>query len=138
MIDFVNETEFELDLDLLEAIAKSKTEAMIEFVLTDNANIQELNRNFRGKDEPTDVLSFPYEAMPMTPIGSVIVSLDYAKAKAQELGHSVQNEIALLFIHGLLHILGFDHEIDNGEHRDEEEKLIKTFALPQSLIVRNS
>ncbi len=138
MLDFCNETEFELNLELFEEIASSKTPALIEFVLTNNENIQELNNNFRQKNEPTDVLSFPYEKMQFAPIGSVIVSLDFAQQKAQELGHKTEDEIALLFIHGLLHILGFDHESDNGEHRDEEAKLVELFSLPKSLIIRNS
>lgn len=124
MLDFCNETDFELELDLFEKITASKTNEMVEFVLTDNENIQELNKNFRQKDEPTDVLSFPYEKMSFAPIGSVIVSLDFAKLKADELGHKVEDEIALLFIHGLLHVLGFDHETDNGEQRDDEERLL--------------
>ena len=58
--------------------------------------------------------------------------------KAKEYNHGSDNELKLLFIHGLLHLLGFDHEIDNGEHRHKEEELIKKFNLPSSLIVRNS
>lgn len=138
MIDFVNETDFELNLELFEKIAKSKTDKEIEFVLTDNESIQDLNRQFRNKDEATDVISFPYEEMPMTPLGSIVVSIEFAKEKANELGHKVEDEIALLFTHGLLHILGYDHEIDSGEQREEEQRILSEFGLPKSLIVRNS
>lgn len=137
MIDFINETDFDFDTKQLEEIAKLQTAKEIEFVLTDNENIKLLNLEFRQKDEATDVLSFPYEEMPGAPLGTIIVSLDFAKAKAQELGHSVENEIVLLFTHGLLHILGFDHECDNGEQRAEEERILNLFNLPKSLIVRN-
>ena len=58
--------------------------------------------------------------------------------KAKEFGHSEANELKLLYIHALLHLLGYDHEIDSGEHRKEEERLINKFNLPSSLIVRNS
>lgn len=138
MIDFCNETDFELALTIFEKIANSKTDKEIEFVLTDNESIQDLNRQFRGKDEPTDVISFPYEEMLGAPLGSIIVSIDFAKDKAKTLGHKVEDEIALLFTHGLLHILGYDHEIDNGEQRTEEERILTSLNLPKSLIVRNS
>ena len=72
------------------------------------------------------------------PIGSIIISIDFVKQKAKEYGHSEQDEFKLLFIHGILHLLGFDHEEDNGEQRKKEEELIEKFDLPKSLIVRNS
>lgn len=137
MIDFVNETDFELDLGVITRIVASKTDKEIEFVLTDNETIQDLNRQFRDKDEPTDVLSFPYETMPGAPLGSIIVSIDFAKQKANELGHAIHEEIALLFTHGLLHVLGYDHETDNGEQRAEEARILNSFGFPSSLIARN-
>ena len=63
---------------------------------------------------------------------------EYVEQKAKEYNHSINDEFTLLFIHGLLHLLGFDHEVDEGEHRSKEEELIKQFNLPNSLIVRNS
>ena len=110
----------------------------IEFILCQNEYIQELNNQFRNKNTPTDVLSFPYEDMPMTPLGSIVISVDFVTSKAKEFNHSFEDELSLLFIHGLLHILGYDHEIDNGEHRNKEEELIKKYKLPNSLIVRNT
>ncbi|MEO1923813.1 MAG: rRNA maturation RNase YbeY, partial [Nautiliaceae bacterium] len=86
--------------------------------------------------KPTDVLSFPLENIPGMPLGSIVISIDTAKKGAKEFGHSIENEIKLLFIHGLLHLLGYDHEIDNGEMRAKEEEIIKKFNLPQSLIIR--
>ena len=72
----------------------------------------------------------------MSPLGSIVISSEHVINKAKELKHSISDEVTLLFIHGLLHLLGFDHEVDNGEMRDEEAKLIKQFSLPDSLIVR--
>jgi probable rRNA maturation factor len=74
--------------------------------------------------------------MPMSPLGSIVISNDFVKEKALEFGHKVSDELSLLFIHGLLHILGYDHEVDDGEMRQKEKELIEKFALPKSLIVR--
>jgi probable rRNA maturation factor len=90
-------------------------------VLTDDAEIQALNRRYRGVDEPTDVLAFA-ESEPTDPfvtspegedyLGEVFVSLPRAEEQAQEEGHSVEEELALLVVHGTLHLLGYDHEVD--------------------------
>jgi len=65
-----------------------------------------------------------------------VISAEYVQKGAQHFGHSCDDELALLFIHGLLHLLGYDHETDQGEMRAKEEALIKNFNLPKSLIVR--
>ena len=135
-IVFENETPYVIDKELLNKIAQDVSKEEIEFILTSNDEIQEINLTSRGIDKPTDVLSFPYENMPNTPLGSIVISSDFVKEKAELYGHSFNDELSLLFIHGLLHLVGFDHEVDNGEHRDAEEKLIKKFNLPNSLIVR--
>lgn len=136
MIDIENKTDLEIDFTKLESILKSLTKKEIELIVTDNDEIQAINKEYRSKDYPTDVLSFPYEDMPLSPLGSIVISKNFVEDKAKELGHTVQDEFTLLFIHGLLHILGYDHEVDNGEMRQMEEKLIKKFSLPASLIVR--
>ena len=74
--------------------------------------------------------------MPMSPLGSIVIAQGFVESKAKELGHTQKDECTLLFIHGLLHLLGFDHEVDSGAMREEEKKLIKKFNLPKSLIVR--
>ena len=135
-IVFENETSYTIDKEFLNKIAKDVSDGEIEFILTSNDEIQEINLTTRGIDKPTDVLSFPYENMPNTPLGSIVISVDFVKEKAELYGHSFNDELSLLFIHGLLHLVGYDHEVDNGEHRDAEEKLIKKFNLPNSLIVR--
>lgn len=136
MIELDNRTTLEVDEPLLKKIANTLTDKEIELIITNNSEIQEINKAYRAIDKPTDVLSFPYEEMPMSPLGSIVISEEFVKEKATELGHTISNEMTLLFIHGLLHLLGFDHEVDKGEMRDKEESLIKEFDLPTSLIVR--
>lgn len=139
MIDLDNSTSYDIDLASLEAIKGSLTQKDIELLVVHNDEIQELNKEHRNIDKATDVLSFPMDfEFDNMPLGSIVISVDYVEEKAKEYGHTFNEEFNLLFIHGLLHLLGFDHEIDNGEHRAKEEELIKSFNLPDSLIVRNS
>jgi len=138
LIDLVNETDLLVDTDLLEKIAEDLTQRQIELIITDNEGIKALNAEHRGKESATDVLSFPMgDTIPHTPLGVIVISKEFVEAKAAELGHSKQEELTLLFIHGLLHLLGFDHEIDEGQMRRKEEVIIDAWKLPKSLIVRN-
>ncbi len=136
MIDIDNKTSLEVNNTLLENIANDVTDKDIELIITTNDEIRQINKEYRNIDKPTDVLSFPYEDMPMTPLGSIVISQDFVLQKAQELGHTQADELTLLFIHGLLHLLGYDHETDEGQMRQEEERLINELNLPKSLIVR--
>ena len=139
MIDLENNTDFEIDISILEKIANSLTKKDIELLVVKNDEIQVLNKEHRNIDKATDVLSFPMDFdFDNMPLGSIVISTDFVEEKSKEYGHSFNEEFSLLFIHGILHLLGFDHEIDNGEHRSKEEELIKKFNLPDSLIVRNS
>lgn len=131
-----NQTKHEIDLKFLEKIALTISEKDIELIICHNDYIQNINLEFRDKNTPTDVLSFPYEDMPLMPLGSIVISVDFVQNKAEQYNHKFDEELALLFIHGLLHLVGFDHEVDSGEHREKEEELIKKFNLPNSLIVR--
>ncbi len=91
-----------------------------------------LNERWRGKAEPTDVLSFPADASaPVTGrhIGDIALCLEAARAQARKRRHPVAREAALLALHGLLHLLGYDHETDNGE-MDELERRLRRRALP--------
>ena len=65
-----------------------------------------------------------------------MLSADLVKERSAEFGHDSEDELSLLFIHGLLHLLGFDHEVDNGEMRAKEKEIIQAFSLPSSLIIR--
>ncbi len=135
-ISLDNQTQCKINIELLEEISLFVTQKDIELIVCHNDYIQELNYQYRQKDKPTDVLSFPLEDMPMFPLGSIVISIDFVEKKSKELNHSFDEELTLLFIHGLLHLVGYDHEIDDGKHRDKEGELIKQFNLPNSLIVR--
>ncbi len=133
-----NQTKYIVNIEFLKEIASCITQKDIELIICHNDYIQELNYQYRQKNKPTDVLSFPLEDMPFSPLGSIIISVDFVEEKSKEFKHSFDDELALLFIHGLLHLSGYDHENDNGEHRQKEEELIKQFNLPNSLIIRTS
>ncbi len=137
LIDLINETDLLVDTDLLKKIAEDLTQRQIELVVTDKEGIKALNALHRGKDEATDVLSFPMgEGNPHAPLGVIVISKEHVLEKAEAFGHSPQEELTLLFIHGLLHLVGFDHETDRGEMRHKEQVLIEAWKLPKSLIVR--
>jgi len=136
MIELDNTTSLEVQEPFLNTIANLFTDKDIELIITSNQEIQQINLEHRNINKSTDVLSFPYEDMPMSPLGSIIISVDYVQEKAKEFCHQESDELALLFIHGLLHILGYDHEVDNGEMRAKEKELIEQFSLPKSLIIR--
>lgn len=129
--------EFDFD-PLLEQIADFLVAEDVELVFVSDDEMRKINHKQRGIDKATDVLSFPYEHVPGGLIGSVVISTDTASRIAAELGHSEEHEIALLFTHGLLHVLGYDHEKDSGEMREKEREVIEHFNLPPSLIIRNS
>ncbi|MBQ9875858.1 MAG: rRNA maturation RNase YbeY [Campylobacter sp.] len=125
---------------ILGEILAELSDDAVELVFVRSEEMREINKNERGIDKTTDVLSFPLENVPFGGdtklIGSVVINLDLVSEKSQEFSHSNDDEIALLFTHGLLHILGFDHEIDNGQMREKECEIITKFKLPKSLIVR--
>jgi len=137
MIEIENKTDFLPDEKLLKKISSSLTKRDIELIITNNDDIQNINKTYRNIDKPTDVLSFPLQGDKKAPLGSIIISIDYVKEKAKEFNHSQMDEFLLLYVHGLLHLLGYDHEIDNGQMREKEKQIIKKFNLPKSLIVRN-
>lgn len=135
-IVFENNTQYEIDLSLIEKIRASMTEKEVELIFTNNQEIQKINLQTRNIDKPTDVLSFPYDEMPHTPLGSIVISADFVDEKSSIYKHSFQEEFTLLFIHGFLHLLGYDHEVDTGEQREKEKELIEQYNLPKSLIIR--
>ncbi len=136
MIDIDNQSDLNIPIEKIEKIAQSLTNKDIDLFVTDNTQIRQINAEFRGIDKATDVLSFPFEESPMTPLGTLAISADYVKELSVELNHSQEDEFCLLFIHGLLHLLGYDHETDKGEMREKEKALIEAFGLPNSLIIR--
>ena len=125
--------------EILSKIADFLGAGDIELVFVGDDEMREINKEQRGIDKATDVLSFPYESFGEGSLqGSVVINTDLASRVAAELGHSCDDEIALLFLHGTLHVMGYDHECDNGEMREKEKEVITHFNLPQSLIIRNS
>ncbi len=82
-------------------------------------------------------VNFSSENSQKLPLGSIVINANAVFAEAKRLGHSEEAEFALLFLHGLLHLLGYNHEKDKGEMREKERELIAKFKLPKSLIIRN-
>jgi probable rRNA maturation factor len=111
--------------DLEKRVARGRA---ITCLITTDAELRRLNRRFRGKSYATDVLSFPPDEM--------AISLDRAAAQARELGHSIEDELRILMLHGALHLCGLDHETDSGEMRRAETRWRKRLGLPAGLIER--
>ncbi len=109
----------------LHAIGKSESSATIAFV--SDKRIRELNRQFRGVDKATDVLSFPAEEK--VNLGDIAVSVDTAAMQAKDNELTLEGEVAQLILHGLLHLCGYDHETDNGEMNRLELKLRRRLGV---------
>lgn len=107
-------------------------------LLTGDERLRQLNRQFRGIDKPTDVLSFPAlaEAANRGQGGDLAISLETASVQAADHGHTLQIEVKILILHGLLHLAGYDHERDRGQMRRRESLLRKQLALPAGLVER--
>ena len=118
-------------LDLAGRLAPGKDATCL---ITTDAALRSLNRRFRRKDAPTDVLSFP--SSNGTP-GEIAISFDRAAEQAAELGHGVDQELRILMLHGLLHLGGMDHETDRGEMARAEARWRKRLGLPAGLIERS-
>jgi probable rRNA maturation factor len=108
----------------------------VDIRITTSAELRELNRKYRHKDETTDVLSFELTSSRAKMAGDLAISAEIAAANAAELGHSTETELRILILHGLLHLAGYDHESDKGEMRAQELKLRMQLKLPVGLIER--
>ena len=110
----------------------------VSVLLTSSRQMRQLNKSFRGKDKPTDVISFPaVETVAHKVAGDLAISMDIAAANAKSFGHSTTDEIRILILHGLLHLAGYDHEKDQGEMARKEHRLRHKLGLPSNLIARN-
>ncbi|NLC27366.1 MAG: rRNA maturation RNase YbeY [Campylobacteraceae bacterium] len=136
MLVIENETTFSPPKELFLHIMEILDAENIELLIVNEAIMKKLNLEHRGVDESTDVLSFPLEPFPHSPLGSIVLNIDAINYAATKFGHSNKDEACLLFIHGLLHLLGFDHELDSGEMRGKEAFLVEALNLPSSLIIR--
>ena len=109
---------FDQVLERLAICMPNLTHSKVELWLTGNENIQKLNKDFRSKDKPTDVLSFSLNDQEN--LGQIVISVERAESQAKEIGQSLEEELRFLFAHGLLHLLGYDHETP-----EEEKQMLK-------------
>jgi probable rRNA maturation factor len=109
----------------------------VDVLLTGDPTLRQLNKSFRGKNKPTDVLSFPSPSeFAKRHAGDLAISLDTAARQAAAYGHTLRDEVRILLLHGLLHLAGEDHETDNGEMAAREALLRRELKLPTTLIER--
>jgi len=143
MTDIQNEQdkiEFTAEMDKLIRMVIDKTLEFegieplgVSVLITDDEKIHELNRQYRGKDAPTDVLSFPlYDDegyLDEEELGDIVISLERAKLQAEEYGHSLNREIAFLTAHSMLHLLGYDHENGETEMFEKQEEILNILGI---------
>jgi probable rRNA maturation factor len=129
--DFFSENFFvDISRILFDNVKADNEFLEISLLILDDATIREINRLYRGIDKPTDVLSFPMDSERSAAkymIGDVVISVDKVKKQAEDAGISFERELAYLYIHGLLHLLGYDHELSEAEEEamfDLQEKIL--------------
>ncbi len=119
----------------LARIAPRSARGTVAIAILPDARVKALNRRFRRKNTGTDVLSFPGSG---THLGDIAISRGIAQKQASLLGHSLSVEFRVLALHGLLHLLGYDHDSDNGQMARTEARLRRKARLPLGLIARSS
>jgi probable rRNA maturation factor len=119
----------------LRRIAPARARGHVTVAVTTDARIRVLNRAFRRKDAVTDVLSFPSDEPPH--LGDIVIAAGAARRHARSAGHSIGVELRVLALHGLLHLLGYDHEQDDGAMARLERRLRRRGGLPEGLIERS-
>lgn len=137
-VEFINEQDEHLQPELLEMLVQlletaaekegiQDKEVAISFV--GNDQIQELNKQFRDKDRPTDVLSFPLDEEEA--LGDIIISIPKAKEQAEDYNHSFERELGFLAVHGFLHLIGYDHETEEEEKEmfARQDQILEDFGL---------
>lgn len=133
----------------LERAAPRGARGRLGIALVPDRTMRRLNREFRGKDQATDVLSFGQTTGPSRPgtkrgtnsgnpldLGDIAIAVGVARRQSRQLGHRIGVELRILALHGLLHLLGYDHETDQGEMGRVEERLRRRAGLPVGLIAR--
>jgi probable rRNA maturation factor len=111
----------------------------VDILLANDQTLRHLNKTFRNKNKPTDVLSFPApSAFAAKHAGDLAISLETAARQAATRGHTLRDELKILLLHGLLHLSGEDHETDNGEMAAREATLRRELRLPTTLIERTT
>ena len=115
----------------LARVAPRSARGEVTIALVSDARMRVLNRTYRRKDYPTDVLSFPSE-----PLGDIVIGRGVAARQARAAGHPLRTELRILALHGLLHLIGYDHERDHGRMRRLEIRLRRKGGLREGLIER--
>ena len=124
-------TELALNRFVARARHAAGLKGTVNVLVTSSAEMKSLNRRFRGKDKPTDVLSFPCRTRRAKHFaGEIAISAEIASQNAWALGHSPAEEIKILVLHGILHLRGYDHECDNGKMARREKQLRAKLRLP--------
>jgi probable rRNA maturation factor len=123
----------------LRTIAPARARGTVSVAVVSDARVRALNRRYRGINRATDVLSFPTDRRPPTTdhcLGDIVIARGVARRQAREAGHSELIEWRVLALHGLLHLLGYDHERDSGRMGRVERRLRRQGGLPEGLIDR--
>jgi probable rRNA maturation factor len=122
---------------LVRACRAAGLRSSVNVLVTTNAELKSLNHRFRGKDKPTDVLSFPAESDSNKGFaGDIAISAEIATQNARDFGHAPAVEVKILTLHGILHLRGYDHERDHGQMARRERQLRRELRLPVGLIER--
>jgi probable rRNA maturation factor len=120
----------------LAGVAPARARGTITVAIVPDARVRALNREYRRTDAATDVLSFPSQER--GDLGDVVIAAGVARRQARAAGHSLQTELRVLALHGLLHLLGYDHERDNGRMARVERRLRREGGLVEGLIERTT
>ncbi|MBU0981894.1 rRNA maturation RNase YbeY [Patescibacteria group bacterium] len=134
-LEITNETAHKIPASLFTALQVQEANGTVELLLTGDNQIRKINLQYRDRDQPTDVLSFSEKdilpfAQDSKKLGQIIISVDRAKQQAKDLNQTLEEELRFLFVHGLLHLLGYDHQTP------AEEKKMLTRAY--KILGRNS
>ena len=113
----------------LRSTSRSPSGPELSVLFCGDARMRALNRHYRGKDRPTDVLAFPGDA---GALGDIVISLPYASREARRRGQGRAGELDRLLLHGYLHLLGYDHEVDDGQMDRLEARLRRRLGLSES------
>ena len=127
----------------LARVAPVRARGTVSIALVSDARVRALNREYRRKDAATDVLSFPSGSSDLLArgdrfLGDIVIARGVARRQARAAGHAEATELRVLALHGLLHLLGYDHERDDGDMHRVEARLRRKGGLREGLIERNS
>ena len=133
-VEFTTELEETINIVIEKVLEYEDVEPRnVSVLITDNEEIHELNPQYREKDAPTDVLSFPLfdenGTLDEEELGDIVISLERAKAQAEEYNHSLKREVAFLTAHSMLHLLGYDHENGEQEMYIKQDEILNELGI---------